>query len=103
VKHFSCAPLEGRLLTLPTNIRRVLKGLPVTNTPSVSVNYDRQKFYNLGSRSSASDEALLPDVKVKTSPRRSNRENLPLLRPGRQRHNSYDDIDVDFNNFTGEI
>ena len=53
-------------------------------------------------RSSASDEALLPDVKVKSSPRRSNRENLPLLRPSRQRHNSYDDIDVECNNFSGE-
>jgi hypothetical protein len=60
-------------------------------------------FVYVCSRSSASDDALLPDVKVKgaTSPRRSNRENLPLLHGPRLRHNSYDDIDVDCNNFQG--
>ena len=46
---------------------------------------------------------MLPDVKVKgSSPRRANRENLPLLIGARLRHNSYDDIDVDYNNFQGE-
>jgi hypothetical protein len=28
----SCAPIEGRLLALPTNIKLHLKGLPGTNT-----------------------------------------------------------------------
>jgi hypothetical protein len=32
MKHLSDAPLLGRLLTLPTNIRLCLKGLPTTNT-----------------------------------------------------------------------
>jgi len=32
VEHISSAPLWGRLLVLPTNIRIVLKGLPWTNT-----------------------------------------------------------------------
>ncbi len=31
VKHLSGAPLQGRLLTLPTNLRLGLKGLPGTN------------------------------------------------------------------------
>lgn len=46
--------------------------------------------------SGGSEEALLPEVRVATSPRRGNRENLPLLR-GRvhQRLHDYEDIDVE--------
>jgi len=45
--------------------------------------------------SGGSDEALLPEVRVATSPRRTNRENLPLLRGVRsqQRPADYEDID----------
>jgi hypothetical protein len=61
--------------------------------------------------SGGSEEALLPDVgfnpssttRLPTSPRRTNRENLPLLRgAGHQRMSSYEDIDTeDMNIFTG--
>jgi len=44
--------------------------------------------------SGGSEDALLPEVRVATSPRRTNRENLPLLRGrGRQRVQEYEDID----------
>lgn len=55
--------------------------------------------------SSTSEDGLLPDVKVKNggvhSPTRSgrSRENFPLLRGPRIRHNSYDEIDVEANDF----
>jgi len=42
--------------------------------------------------SGGSDEALLPEVRVATSPRRTNRENLPLLSRV-QRSTDYEDID----------
>lgn len=49
--------------------------------------------------SGGSEEALLPEVRVAnglTSPRRTNRENLPLLRGrGHQRLTEYEDIDVE--------
>jgi phosphatidylinositol 4-kinase type 2 len=50
--------------------------------------------------SGGSDEALLPEVRVATSPRRTNRENLPLLRGVRaqQRSTDYEDIDVESSN-----
>ena len=57
--------------------------------------------------SGGSDEALLPEVRVATSPRRTNRENLPLLRGIRaqQRSTDYEDIDDNesINNFPGKI
>jgi len=49
--------------------------------------------------SGGSDEALLPEVRIATSPRRTNRENLPLLRGARtQQRPDYEDIDVESNN-----
>jgi len=50
--------------------------------------------------SGGSDEALLPEVRVATSPRRINRENMPLLRGVRtqQRPTDYEDIDVESTN-----
>ena len=57
--------------------------------------------------SGGSDEALLPEVRVATSPRRTNRENLPLLRGirGQQRSTDYEDIDDNesLNTFPGKI
>ena len=57
--------------------------------------------------SGGSDEALLPEVRVATSPRRTNRENLPLLRAvrGQQRSTDYEDIDDNesLNTFPGKI
>jgi len=41
VKNLSGAPLKGRLLALPTNIRLGWRGLPQTNTPAY---YSRKKF-----------------------------------------------------------
>ena len=57
--------------------------------------------------SGGSDEALLPEVRItNSSPRRGNRENLPLLR-GRQAHqrlHDYEDIDVEsVNVFAGNF
>jgi hypothetical protein len=42
------APLQGRPLALPENIRLGWRGLPGTNTSLLrkSVNYGRKKFYN---------------------------------------------------------
>ncbi len=40
----SGAPLYGRPLALPTNIRLGGRGLPGTNT----VNYSREKYYTIG-------------------------------------------------------
>ena len=56
--------------------------------------------------SGGSDEALLPEVRVATSPRRINRENMPLLRGVRtqQRPTDYEDIDVESTNvFPGKF
>ena len=56
--------------------------------------------------SGGSDEALLPEVRVATSPRRINRENMPLLRGVRtqQRPTDYEDIDVESTNvFPGKL
>jgi hypothetical protein len=52
VKHLSGAPLYGRLLASPTNIRLGWKGKPGTNTSLLqnSVNYGRKKFYITGCR-----------------------------------------------------
>ncbi len=49
VKHLSGAPLVGRPLALPTDIRLGWKGLPWTNTSLLrkSVNYGRKKFYRI--------------------------------------------------------
>jgi hypothetical protein len=47
VKHFSGAPLYGRLLGSPTNIRLGWKGLPRTNALAYSatvVSYERKMF-----------------------------------------------------------
>ena len=54
--------------------------------------------------SGGSDEALLPEVKVATSPRRTNRENLPLLSRV-HRSTDYEDIDDNesLNTFPGKI
>jgi hypothetical protein len=51
VKHFSGAPLYGRLLASPTNIRLGLKGLPRTNTLAYYENHKLwpQKVYGTGS------------------------------------------------------
>ena len=52
--------------------------------------------------SGGSEEELLPQVRV-TSPRRTNRENLPLLRGRGNHHQDYEDIDVESENvFTGK-
>ncbi len=50
-KHLSGAPLEGRPLALPTNIKLGWKSLPVTNTFILirkSVNYGCNEFYSTG-------------------------------------------------------
>ena len=54
--------------------------------------------------SGGSDEALLPEVRVATSPRRTNRENLPLLSRV-HRSTDYEDIDDNesLNTFPGKI
>jgi hypothetical protein len=51
MKHLSGAPLYGRLLALPTNIRLGWKGSPGTNTLLQKVlTYGRNFFYNIGPR-----------------------------------------------------
>ncbi len=47
---FSGAPLYGRFLAPPTNIKLSWRGLPGTNTSLLrkSVNYGRKKFYSRG-------------------------------------------------------
>ncbi len=50
VKHVSGAPLNGRLLALPTNNRLGWKGFPGENTLAYRENfvtYCRKKFYNI--------------------------------------------------------
>ncbi len=49
-EYLSGAPLLGKLLALPTNIRLGWKGLPGTKTSSLRkpVNYDLKKFYSTG-------------------------------------------------------
>ncbi len=53
MKHLSDAPLKGRLLTLPTNIRQGCEGLPGTNALTYYkkiINYDCKKFYNIDNK-----------------------------------------------------
>ncbi len=53
MKHLSGAPLKGRFLTSPTNIKLSRKGLPRTNTLAYYkkfVNYGCITFYNIGQR-----------------------------------------------------
>ncbi len=49
LKHLSGAPLQGRLLALPTNTRLCWIGLPGINTSLLrkSVNYGRIKFHHI--------------------------------------------------------
>jgi len=57
VEHLSGAPLEGRLLALPKNIRPGQKGLPWTNALAYlacSLVTKKKKFYNIDSRPDAS-------------------------------------------------
>ncbi len=51
MKHLSGAPLKGRPLALPANIRLGWKSLPGTNTLAYyenQINYGRNKFYSAG-------------------------------------------------------
>jgi hypothetical protein len=48
VKHLSAVQLNGKLLTLPANIRLGWKSLPGTNSSQKFVNYGSKKFYNIG-------------------------------------------------------
>jgi hypothetical protein len=52
VKHLSGAPLQERLLALPTNIIIIWKGLAVKHSRLLQtfVYYGCKKFYNIGPR-----------------------------------------------------
>lgn len=81
------------------------------NQTAADIESGRARMDSVGSYGSGgSDEALLPDVGYKqgavgpTSPRRGNRENLPLLGGRRgeyHRHSSYEEIEADHNVFPG--
>ncbi len=62
MKHLSSAPLQGRLLALPTSIRIIWKGKPVKNTLAYYkkfINYGRKKNYDNGPRSKWYETFLL--------------------------------------------